>query len=273
VLSPGRSSGGWEPAPPAARPLRTSPPGCFGHGAQGCGETLTTTRAHAEPAGRPSGAGGRLRAGDRRARGVGDLARHSEDLPPVEGERGHEASGAAVRLAALKRRERDAWEALYAEAFPRLASFAYRRLHDAEEARDVANETMARAAAGIDRCSLDARGVVPWLFGICRNVVADALRARYRAARVWPQAMPGQAVAGTPSPDEEVVDAERRDQLRAALHRLSPEEREIVELRLLEGLDSQQVAAIVHKRAGTVRMAQMRALAKLRAALGTALVG
>jgi len=48
---------------------------------------------------------------------------------------------------------------------------------------------------------------------------------------------------------------------------LGPDDREILELRVVGGLDAEEVGLVVGKRAGAVRMAQSRALARLRAAL------
>ena len=55
-----------------------------------------------------------------------------------------------------------------------------------------------------------------------------------------------------------------RPRSRAAFARLDPDERELLELRVVGGLSSADVAAALGKQPGTVRMAQMRALARLR---------
>ena len=50
----------------------------------------------------------------------------------------------------------------------------------------------------------------------------------------------------------------------AAFARLRPEERDLLELRVTAGLDAEEVATVLGKRPGAVRMAQARALARLR---------
>jgi RNA polymerase sigma-70 factor, ECF subfamily len=52
--------------------------------------------------------------------------------------------------------------------------------------------------------------------------------------------------------------------VRVALLRLAPEERELLELRVQRGLSAEEVGVRLGKRAGAVRMAQARALQRLR---------
>jgi RNA polymerase sigma-70 factor (ECF subfamily) len=54
--------------------------------------------------------------------------------------------------------------------------------------------------------------------------------------------------------------------VRAAFELLAPEEQEIIELRVQGGLSSEEVGALLDKRPGAVRMAQARALQRLRTA-------
>jgi len=53
-------------------------------------------------------------------------------------------------------------------------------------------------------------------------------------------------------------------EMRRAFSRLSPKERELLELRLVSGLTVDEVARVLGKRAGAIRTAQSRAVANLR---------
>lgn len=55
--------------------------------------------------------------------------------------------------------------------------------------------------------------------------------------------------------------------MRAAFAKLSKADRELLELRVVAGLSSEDAAAALGKKPGAVRMAQARALEKLRAHL------
>ncbi len=61
-----------------------------------------------------------------------------------------------------------------------------------------------------------------------------------------------------------VVAQEEAGEVRAAFGRLSDDERELLELRVVGCLDAEAVGDILGRRAGAVRMAQSRALSRLR---------
>jgi RNA polymerase sigma-70 factor (ECF subfamily) len=170
---------------------------------------------------------------------------------------GQTAEGLVERA---RRGDQEAWAALYTSVYARLVSFAHRRLGNADLARDAVSETMARAVTKIDTYVGTDDGFAPWLFGICRHVVVDTQRQTYRPL---PPGLLRSDVDG-PGPAEIIIDAEEQAQVRAAFNRLDPDEQELLELRVVGGLSSAEVAAALGKQPGTVRMAQMRALGRLR---------
>jgi RNA polymerase sigma-70 factor (ECF subfamily) len=170
---------------------------------------------------------------------------------------GQAAEGLVKRA---RRGDQEAWAALYTSVYARLVSFAHRRLGNADLARDAVSETMARAVTKIDTYVGTDEGFAPWLFGICRHVVVDIQRQTYRPL---PPGLLRSDVDG-PGPADIVIDAEEQAQVRAAFNRLDPDEQELLELRVVGGLSSAEVAAALGKQPGTVRMAQMRALGRLR---------
>ena len=75
------------------------------------------------------------------------------------------------------------------------------------------------------------------------------------------------AVAG---PEEAVLAAEWRAEVAGAFQRLRADQQEVLALRVLGGLSAAQVGAVLGKSEGAVRVAQHRALASLREAMGVA---
>lgn len=155
-----------------------------------------------------------------------------------------------------------AWEALFRRAYPRLLSYATRRLPTPDDARDAVSETFARAIPAIDRFRWNGAGVDAWLYGILRHVVLDSQRSAARRATTI--LADGDDPGGVPDPLDLVVGAERANDLRRAFSRLSAADRELIELRVVGGLTSEEAAAILGKRPGAVRTAQTRAVARLR---------
>jgi RNA polymerase sigma-70 factor (ECF subfamily) len=156
--------------------------------------------------------------------------------------------------------DRDAWESLYRRAYPRLLAYAMRRL-DADGARDAVSETMARAVANIGRYRpvAGSGGFDGWLFGICRYVVLDAQRAAGRRGYG-----PVPETVSHVDPAEGLVSAEEAAAVRRAFALLSDDDRELLELRVVGGLSAEEAAAVLGRRAGAIRMAQSRALSRLR---------
>jgi RNA polymerase sigma-70 factor (ECF subfamily) len=153
------------------------------------------------------------------------------------------------------------WEAFYREIYPAMVAFAQRRLGTAEDARDAVSEAMTRAVGTLGRVESD-ESVTAWCFGILRHVVLDAQRRSYRHNAFAPDGeIPGS------SPDEHVILEQEHSSVRAAFSRLDARERDLLELRVVAGLSSEEVARIMGMRPGAVRMAQARALARLRTML------
>ncbi|QIG45395.1 sigma-70 family RNA polymerase sigma factor [Nocardioides anomalus] len=178
-----------------------------------------------------------------------------------------EPGGERALVDRARRGDPDAWEQLYRRAYPRLVAYARRRLVTEEQAEEAVSETMVRAMDAIGRYRPGAAGLQGWLFGIARNVVLERYRSGSRLRATDPAALAARAAPTHPGPEHAVLDAEERVLLRQAFDRLSPQDQELLELRVVAGLDAEQVGALTGKRAGAVRMAQSRALARLRAEL------
>ena len=154
----------------------------------------------------------------------------------------------------------DAWESLYRRSYGPLFGFARRRLFDDQAAEDAVSETMARALDGIDRFTWQGGGFDAWLYGIVRNVVRELSRSRWRNAGPVTDECP----ATGRGPEEHAIAADDTRCLREAFCRLSEGDREILELRVQGGLTSEEVGRLLGKQPGTIRMAQARALQRLR---------
>jgi RNA polymerase sigma-70 factor (ECF subfamily) len=108
----------------------------------------------------------------------------------------------------------------------------------------------------------------PWVLRIVANDSRNRRRSATRrdglALRVA-DALPSVAVA--PSPESEVLAAEARDQLHAALGGLRDEDREVIGARYFLGLSEAETAETLAIPAGTVKSRTSRALGRLREAL------
>ena len=155
----------------------------------------------------------------------------------------------------------DAWEEIYRRSHGRLFSYARRRTSSVHSAEDAVSETMVRAMEQIARFRWSGAGFDAWLFGIMRNVVLEGYRADAKARRDRNFISDDNVRLG---PLETVVARDDAERVRRAFSRLSPSEQEVLELRVVAELTSDGAAEVMGKKPGAVRMAQARALDKLR---------
>ena len=159
------------------------------------------------------------------------------------------------------RSDPDAWEEIFRRSHGKLFSYARRRTSSVHSAEDAVSETMVRAMEQISRFSWRGVGFDAWLFGIMRNVILEGYRSDAKARRdrsFGPEQSPRL------DPLETVVALDDAERVRRAFSRLLPNEQEVLELRVVAELSSDGAAAVLGKNPGAVRMAQARALDKLR---------
>ena len=162
--------------------------------------------------------------------------------------------------AGAKHHDPTAWETIYRRVYPRLRAYVAGRV-GRDHAEDLVNETMARAVSAIDRFECGPAGIDGWLFGIARRVTADHLRHNERERRAIGRIRPD---LDEVAPGEALELSEEAALVRKQFALLPAAERELLELRVVAGLSSEQCADVLGKRPGAVRMAQSRALANLR---------
>jgi RNA polymerase sigma-70 factor, ECF subfamily len=167
--------------------------------------------------------------------------------------------GDASESERLLNRDPAAWESFYERVYPMMLAYAERRLGRGETARDTVSEALARTVKTVSRMQqLDATPEA-WCFGILRHVVADEQRDRYRDRTPLER-----EVDGSPDPALNVELNIEHEHVRQAFAQLNDSDRELLELRIVAGLSSDDVARMLSMRPSAVRMAQMRALDKLR---------
>lgn len=102
-----------------------------------------------------------------------------------------------------------------------------------------------------------------FVHGITSHKVADALRASYRDRTSATDVLPERADPSA-GPEAAALARERAEHARALLDRLPPAHRELLLLRVVQGLSAEDAGAALGMSAGAVRVAQHRALARLR---------
>jgi RNA polymerase sigma-70 factor (ECF subfamily) len=182
------------------------------------------------------------------------------------GDREDTAAAGAERAAC----EEASLEAQYAELAPRIHRFQRDLLGDATLATDATQETFIRAFRRVGELPPGTR-LVPWVFGIARNVSLELRRARGRLRRVVVEApAPTQAQVAdraARTPEAELLDREALVIVERALAQLSEDRRAALLLRLDHGLAYDDIAQSMGWSLAKVKVEIFRAREVLRAAM------
>jgi RNA polymerase sigma-70 factor (ECF subfamily) len=109
--------------------------------------------------------------------------------------------------------------------------------------------------------------VTAYAFGIASHKVADAMRAAGRLAVPVPE-LPD-VPDSQPGPEETVIAGWERERVRRVLAQLPPQQRRLVLLRVVSGFTAAETGAMLGMTAEAVRVAQHRALARMRKLLAS----
>lgn len=144
--------------------------------------------------------------------------------------------------------------------------FCQRMLCSVEDAEDVAQETFLRLYRYLDRLEPGARFSTV-LFGIARNLALNHLRDAKRRGRGRKDPLDAHRglAAKSRGPDEEARLSEIGEAIERGLAELSPEHREVLVLREINGLDYESIARVLDCRIGTVKSRIARAREQLHA--------
>ncbi len=130
-------------------------------------------------------------------------------------------------------------------------------------ADDVAQEVCLAVLTALPSYRDQGRPFLAFVYGIAQHKVADAHRAAARN-RTDPVAEVPDGVADTTGPEQRALQFELNERLTRLMEILPEKQREIVVLRVVVGLSAEETAGAVGSTPGAVRVAQHRALARLR---------
>ncbi len=150
-----------------------------------------------------------------------------------------------------QRRDAAACQELVRRYYDGVYRLAYRFLSNAEDSRDVAQDTFMRAFGAIDRFDLSL-SFKPWIRRIAMNRITDEIRSRYRSKTASLDA--GLELAGDAAdPAEGPVTQERAERVREIVDTIPPKYRTVLVLRDMDGQDMDEIAAMVGSPRATVR--------------------
>ncbi len=162
----------------------------------------------------------------------------------------------------LRAREGDgeAFGELYERLADRIYRYIYFRVTDEELAEDLTSRVFLKAWEHLPSYKNSTSPFIAWLYTIAHNMLIDHYRVNRPTAPLDEiEIMPGD----DPTPAEEVDRRSDVQTLRQALQQLTPIQREVVTMKLIDGMGTAEVAKRLHRTQGAIRALQMRALQSL----------
>jgi RNA polymerase sigma-70 factor, ECF subfamily len=167
-------------------------------------------------------------------------------------------------LIGARKLDPDVLTEIYRRYSPGIYRYAMRLLEDECQAEDCVSETFSRFLKAIEKKSGPQDHLQAYLYRIAHNWITDCYRRQPLQMVVLEETLPeGDEVL----PEYQVSQRSQRGAILEALKQLTPEQRQVLVLRFVEGWDHQEVAAALSKPAGAIRALQHRAVKALRMAL------
>jgi RNA polymerase sigma-70 factor, ECF subfamily len=162
-----------------------------------------------------------------------------------------------VRLASQG--DAEAFGKLYDIHLDTVYRYIYYKVRDSSEAEDLTSRVFLKAWEAMPRYQLREVPFIHWLIRLARNAVID----RYRTARTH-EGLDEKLHSRELDPQGEYLRGERARELLEAVRRLPEEYQSVIALRFMQDMSYQELAGLMGKSPGALRVIQHRALAALR---------
>jgi len=161
-----------------------------------------------------------------------------------------------------------AFDVIYQRFGDPLFRYLYARCGDASQAEELHGDLWLRVVERLGSFRPPPNGVdaafAAWLYRIAYNLVIDSVRRRHGSG----VPLDLDIASREPAPEEQIIAASETEALRAAIDRLTPDQREVVVMRFFEERSNAEVAALTGRTEGAVKVMQHRALGSLARFLG-----
>jgi len=160
-----------------------------------------------------------------------------------------------------KRGDPAAFAEIYDQCQPAIYRYILYKVGSSATAEDLTSEVFVRLVEKIDHFTYRGRPLLAWLYTIARNLITDYHR---RSQKVPLLELDKQIIVDVIDVEETIEDKLARRRVTAAISRLTEDQRQVIFLRFIEGLDNETVAQALGKSTNAIKALQHRGLASLR---------
>ena len=174
----------------------------------------------------------------------------------------------ASLVADCQRGDLDSFDPLYRHYVDPLYGYVYRRTLDRALAEDIVSQAFMQALEKIRMYDPVKGPFAAWLYGIARNLITD----HYRSKRDHQDIETVWDLASDDDVELTVDDRVNYERIRGAIQKLEPGKRDILLLRLWDGLSYKEIAALTGKTETNCKVIVSRTLSLLRSELPLAIL-
>lgn len=166
------------------------------------------------------------------------------------------------------------FSSIYDQYIDKIYRFVYLKVNSQETAEDITSKVFLKAWEAFQKSTPSSDGVPgrmtgqiqnisAFLYQIARNAVVDHYREKGRSKVVSVDASPEVVDPGTSAHDKAVLNADI-SVIKTAIHKLKKDQQDIIIWHYLEDMPIAEIAELLNKPEGTVRVALHRGLKDLR---------
>jgi RNA polymerase sigma-70 factor (ECF subfamily) len=172
-----------------------------------------------------------------------------------------QTSDEAVLVQKAVGHDAEAFGKLYDMHVDRVYRHVYYRVGNEQDAEDLTQQVFLKAWQAIHKYKKTASPFIAWLMTISHNLVVDFYRTRKDRAYLEAEVL---ADGSASNPEAAAQASLEQQRLRRAILQLGSDEQQVVILRFIEGFEFAEIASLMNKKEGNVRVILHRALVKLR---------
>ena len=158
-------------------------------------------------------------------------------------------------------RDFEAFGELYGIYLDRIYKYVLGHLGERMAAQDIMEEVFLKAWKAIDSCKGREQTFSAWLYRIAHNHLIDYLRKRQKRQTTE---ISVENLADIDDVGQRMELKMEQQRLLEAISGLPDNQRQVIILRFIEGIDNREAGRIMGKSEGNIRIIQMRALRALR---------
>jgi RNA polymerase sigma-70 factor, ECF subfamily len=160
----------------------------------------------------------------------------------------------------------DAFGNLFTEHSEKINQYIFFRIGDEQIADDLTAQVFMKAWERVDQYHPTGAPVLTWLYTIAHNAIIDHYRTK-KETTYLDDTVDVQSDGLTP--EEEIELRLEGEEIKQAIKKLTTQQQQVLMLKFMDGLSTEEIARQLGKGAGSIRALQMRALQSLSKFMGS----